>query len=272
MNPGPRGAQPALGASSHRGHCHLPLRPPTPGQVPTDHHRQDPHGLALPAGDLGAPPPGCLPRRLGWDGVGGRDGVGGLADLGGRWAGAAGPTRRPAVQLGLASRLPAPQAPERGPVEQQHERAGQEEGAHGRVDHVVAVLQAAHGGVAAARVVEAAQHGRRHRRRQQPRGADEQQLTPPGALAVVAQRHGHRHEPAGGRGEGGRHGAGGARARPGGGDSPVHADGAQVEDGGGAEHDVHRHERVAEAGTEQPHATLDLRPGRGGGGNRHKTR
>lgn len=201
MNPGPRGAQPALGTSSQPGagggHCHLPLRPPTPGQVPTDHHRQDPHGLALPAGDLGAPPPGCLPRRLGWDGVGGRDGLGGLAGLGGRWAGAAGPTRRPAVQLGLASRLPAPQAPERGPVEQQHERAGQEEGAHGRVHHVVAVLQAAHGGVAAARVVEAAQHGRRHRRRQQPRGADEQQLTPPGALAVVAQRHGHGHEPAG---------------------------------------------------------------------------
>lgn len=39
---------------------------------------------------------------------------------------------------------------------------------------------------------------------------------------------------------------------------PVHADGAQVEDGGGAQHDVHGHEGVTEAGAQQPHATLDL--------------
>ena len=101
------------------------------------------------------------------------------------------------MQLGAAGCLPAPQAAERGPVEHQHERAGQEEGTYGRVDHVVAVLQAAHRGVAAARVVEPAQHGRRHRRRQQPRGADEQQLPAAAALAVVAQGHGHGHEPEG---------------------------------------------------------------------------
>lgn len=39
---------------------------------------------------------------------------------------------------------------------------------------------------------------------------------------------------------------------------PVHADGAQVEDGGGAQHHVHGHEGVTEAGAQQPHATLDL--------------
>jgi hypothetical protein len=46
------------------------------------------------------------------------------------------------------------------------------------------------------------------------------------------------------------------RGRPG--YPPVHADGAQVEDGGGAQHDVHGHERVTETGAQEPHATLDL--------------
>lgn len=54
---------------------------------------------------------------------------------------------------------------------------------------------------------------------------------------------------------------------------PVHADGAQVEDGGGAQHDVHGHERVAEAGAQQPHAALDLGREAGQGNNRrHETR
>lgn len=57
-----------------------------------------------------------------------------------------------------------------------------------------------------------------------------------------------------GRGRGRSRGGGGAE----GGDPPVHADRAQVEDGGGAQHDVHGHERVAEAGAQQPHTAVDL--------------
>lgn len=42
-------------------------------------------------------------------------------------------------------------------------------------------------------------------------------------------------------------------------DSPVHTDGTQVEDGGGAQHHVHGHQAVTEGGVERPDAVLKLR-------------
>lgn len=39
---------------------------------------------------------------------------------------------------------------------------------------------------------------------------------------------------------------------------PVDADGAQVKDGGGAQHDVHAHQAVAHARAQRPHAVLEL--------------
>lgn len=39
---------------------------------------------------------------------------------------------------------------------------------------------------------------------------------------------------------------------------PVDADGAEVEDGGGAQHDVHGHQVVADGGAQGPHAILEL--------------
>lgn len=40
---------------------------------------------------------------------------------------------------------------------------------------------------------------------------------------------------------------------------PVDADGAEVEDGGGAQHHVHGHQTVTEGGAEGPHAVLELK-------------
>lgn len=40
--------------------------------------------------------------------------------------------------------------------------------------------------------------------------------------------------------------------------SPVNADGAEVEDGGGAQHDIHGHQVVTDGGAQGPHAVLEL--------------
>lgn len=54
--------------------------------------------------------------------------------------------------------------------------------------------------------------------------------------------------------------------------SPVNADGAEVEDGGGAQHDVHGHQVVADGGAQGPHAVLELRQTAGNAQNRNTCR
>ena len=39
---------------------------------------------------------------------------------------------------------------------------------------------------------------------------------------------------------------------------PVHADGTQVKDGGGAQHDIHGHQSIAYVGAQRPYATQEL--------------
>lgn len=98
-----------------------------------------------------------------------------------------------------AALLPAAQPPEDAPVQQQHDGTRQEEGAHGRVHHVVTVLQFTLARVALLHVIDPEHHRRRHGQRQQPGGAQEHDLSLVHLPAVVVQGNGHRDEPAAGR-------------------------------------------------------------------------
>ena len=101
------------------------------------------------------------------------------------------------LELGLAGLLPAPQPPEHGEVEQQHDGAGDEEGADGGVDDVVVILQLALAGVAPGHAVDAEHDGGRHGQGQEPGGGQQHDLTVVHVFAVVVQGYGHGDEPGG---------------------------------------------------------------------------
>ena len=90
-----------------------------------------------------------------------------------------------------SARAPAPKAAEHPVVQEEHDGARHEEGAHGGVHHKVVVLQLAHAGVAPRHPVEAEDDGAGHHERQHPGGGDEGQLAHTELVPVVFERHHH---------------------------------------------------------------------------------
>lgn len=177
----------------------------------TDHDWQHPHGLLLPAVDLGPLP------TVSWVGVV-EVGVGESLDpivhhivhgVGRAGVGAALPWLQPtllplneaagvvelpvdpinaAPQLGLPRFLPALESSEHGAVQHQHDRAGDEEGADGGVDNVVVILQLTQGGVPVWDIVEAEDDWGSYGEGEDPGGGEQDHLPQVDLAPVVVQR------------------------------------------------------------------------------------
>lgn len=100
-----------------------------------------------------------------------------------------------ALQLGLPSLLPAPQSLEHGAVEDQHDRARDEEGADGGIHNIVVILQLTHGSIPIWNIVEAKDDWGGHSKSKDPGGGDQDQLPQVDLSPVVVQRDGDSNEP-----------------------------------------------------------------------------
>lgn len=100
-----------------------------------------------------------------------------------------------ALQLGFPGLFPAPESVEHGTVEDQHDRARNEEGTNGGIHDIVVILQLTQSRVPIGNIVETKNDWGSHSESEDPGGGDQDQLPQVDLPPVVVQWNGDGNEP-----------------------------------------------------------------------------